>query len=292
MPKVTDAVRTATSPLYSRPMIRRPAGDQLWLISRDARATLAESFANQIGNERFARLSPSVITAARLTTAGGPSENVPPLAEDGLPRDEDDAPLAETLATWEAAVRAAADHDAYAGLLVSLLGLSFSAVRAGQVPPRSEGQMLRTGFEINRFQNRMSELQETLRPRLGLRTDRPLRLGLADGWSEPAEEALRSDLRWLEALDLMTLAICRAVPPDPLTGPVFRRPREQAVRLRLDRPRADRLVVAPWPFDAAVVEAFFPYRAVQALPFRSATEFAETHRATIVKEFRFVLCPA
>lgn len=272
-------------------MIRRDARDEIWLIAQTEKAGLAARLVARVGNDRFIGSSrcDALVLATRLTAAGWSDRVL--LDESGFPLDDDAVPLAVSFAAWSAAAEAAAGQNAYAGLLVACEALGLSALQAGRVPPRGAARAQRFSFDVNRFQNRMIELQETLRRSLGLRIDRPLRLGLADGWTNVDEDALRFDLRWLEAAGTIATAVIRSIPRDTQTGPVFRRPKDPAVRLRLDCGRPDRLLVSPWPFDSAVIEEQFEYRSLAALPHSSVDAVARVLTGTHVRQFTFAICP-
>jgi hypothetical protein len=263
-------------------MIRRQMADQFWMITQQDHALLAGRLAEAWGNHRFARLDPdrqeSVIRGIALHDCGWPAHDErPTLDEQGRPRDVFHTPHVITLPLWMESARRAAEADPYAGLLVSLHVLALSASSRLPAQPATERPFdpdrARERFELNRFQHAQIELQESLRQRLGLRTDLPLHFGLAESAADPREQKLVFDFRLLQAMDFLSLAICCTQPPGQETGPVYLHPGGMMRPLKLRRTTADRLGVNPWPFALARIESTIRYRAIPAGPYRNEQDF-------------------
>src|SRR4030095_2546254 len=81
---------------------------------------------------------------------------------------------------WGESVRCATEQNPYAGLLVSLHVLALSALAEKRdQSPHERFKDPRDLFDLNKFQHKQIEHQQALRAALDLRTDVPLRLGLA-----------------------------------------------------------------------------------------------------------------
>lgn len=205
------------------------------------------------------------VLATACHDAGWPVVDVaPPLNSQGLPQDVFETSRDVGLRAWSGApeaVHRAAMHTLtppealWAELLVSLHTLSLSALAT--TPNATNEQFdvasLPERFEINKFQQREIERQERLRQSLGLATDVPLTLGLADEHTAPSEDALRWHLRWLQALDVMSLGVCCTKPPIAEIKDVHPAPGEPGDVLRLRR-EGDDLLVSPWPFSVERID--------------------------------------
>ena len=118
---------------------------------------------------------------------------------------------------------------------------------------------MRVRFEVNKFQHAQIELQEKLRTQLGLRTDIPLLLGLAEKSSDPAEQNLLYNFRLLQAMDKLSLCICCTKPPFGKIDAMTDRPGGRMTPLTVSRPEPQTLLVSPWPFDQESIEVSFPF---------------------------------
>jgi hypothetical protein len=202
-------------------MIRRREGDSFMLITQHDHALLAARLMAEVGNRTFhaSRRRSELIEATSLHDSGWPMhDDRPTLNGEGYPLDVFESPRSVTFPAWQAGADRAAGVSAYVGLLVSMHVLSLSALAAGMAQERRakgafDPSQLTDQFEMNKFQHREIERQEQLRRRLGLRTDLPVHLGLAELNVDPAEDELRADLRWLQAMDLISLALCCTSPP-------------------------------------------------------------------------------
>ena len=272
-------------------MIRRRSGDEFWLITQRDHAHLSGQLAEQIGNRNFSRpcRNEKSIAAIAHHDDGWPDhDHQPTLNEAGQPLDVFESPRAISHHVWLESSNRAMAIDPYVGLLVTLHQFHLSAMTVSAQPQGEFGpEQLRRQFETNKFQHTMIERIESLRRQLGLATDRPQRLGLADGWTTPAEDELRFDFRLLQALDGLSLCACCTRPPRPKIGPLHERPGKAEIHLIVDRPESDRLTVSPWPFAPKKIIVQIPYRAVPARSFGSVGEFRSIYAAAEQKTFAF-----
>lgn len=260
-------------------MIRRMVGNRFFLIAQDDHAKLAGKLAGHWGNDRFSRPDPmeSTILGTTLHDCGWPLHDLAPtLNNNGLPRDVFETPRGIALRVWTASVNQAAGRDAYAELLVSLHVL-FLSIHATISDPVDR-------FEINKFQHQQVELQEKLRRRLRLRTDLPLKLGMADDPSDNQEQWLRLNFRLLQALDLISLAMCCTQPPFSKTREVWDRPDGIPVSLTMNRVDERTVRVSPWPFDQPFIELEVPYRAVEARQYEDEEAFQQEFAAVPIEK--------
>ncbi len=247
-------------------MIRRQAGTECFLITQQDHAQISSQLAAHLGNAQFSCPDPrqSVVLAAALHDAGWPlHDDEPTLDSEGLPLDVFQTPRSIGLKLWTASAdRAAACADPYAGLLVSLHSMHLAYL--GPAPADRQQQ-----FQLNKFHHREVERQEHLRVRLGLATDTPLTLGLAQPNISAAEDQLRFNFQELELVDLLSLWLCCR--PAPATAAAELGARR--VKICADSDAAVR--VAPWPFDAQRIAVQIPFR---RLPLRRFTDEAEFRR--------------
>lgn len=261
-------------------MIRRhtdPA--HFHLITQPDHAHLSGQLARRLGNDRFAPVDETVATAIAMHDAGWPlHDDAPTLNSLHQPRDVFESTREIALPVWTASAdRAQAVHP-YAGLLVSLHGLALSVFATSQAERKHETFDLahvKAKFAVNQFQHHEFERQERIRKQIGMRTDLPLTFGLAAAGIDPAEDLLRSNFRLLQAMDMLSLAICCTQPPAPVTQDVHPRPGQSPVRLSLTRKEADLLLVDPWPFDRPRLTFEVPARRLAA----HAYEYEETFQA-------------
>ena len=274
-------------------------GSEFWLIRQDDHARLAGDLLPHFGNDHFARpKSPEqMLIAVAEHDAGWPMhDDCPTLNDAGLPRDvfETDGPAAHGI--WLQSARHGVELNPYIGLLVTLHQFHLSAQNVQQTTPPAhpapfQVDQLRRQFETNKFQHVMIEMIESLRGQLGLTTDRPLRLGLADGWTTPAEDLLRSDFRLLQALDGLSLAVCCTRPPRARIGPMHEFAGSPEMFLTVDRPQPERLLVSPWPFAKANVRVEMPYRAVPARPYVDGEDLQSIYAEAEPQRFNVELLP-
>ena len=261
-----DATHAAS--LYSRRMIRKRVGDEFWLITQPDHARLAGAIARAVGNRSFARAGrPAVYDAVdRHDDGWAAHDHAPTLDDSGQPTDVFDTLRAIEHAAWLGSAERAVAADAYVGLLVALHSLALSALAAGAVAQGPvDDEHRRRQFDLNKIQHSLIEIVEDLRGRLGLAVDRPLRLGLAEGWSTAAEEQLKFDFRLLQAADVISLRLCCDHLPGGLVPQLCPRPGAAAVTLQTRVAHDGAMHVQPWPFAETVVRLDVPYRAVSAL---------------------------
>ena len=260
-------------------MIRRTAGDRFLLITQNDHAILAGELAGCWGNDQFARPDPwgSTIQGATLHDCGWPlHDQAPTLNKIGLPLDVFETPREIALRVWTASVNQTVGRDAYAGLLVSLHVL-FLSIHAAIADPVDR-------FEINKFQHLQVELQEKLRRQLGLRADLPLKLGLAQDPSDKREQWLRLNFRLLQAMDLISLAMCCTRPPFSTTPAVLNQPDGIPVPLTISRVDEQTVRVSPWPFDRPHIELEIPCRSVRAGTFDGDKSFQREFAAAPIQK--------
>jgi Protein of unknown function (DUF3891) len=262
-------------------MIRRRVGDEFWLITQDDHARISGKLAQAIGHAPYSPpTSASAILGIAMHDSGWPlHDDLPTLNNENLPLDVFESPREIALSVWELSAEKAAQRDDYAGLLVSLHGLGLSVYVAEQTKlddPRAR-------FEMNRFQHKMIELQESLRQRLGMKTDRPLKHGLAVDSHDPREQKLLFDFRWLAAMDRLSLSICCAKPPFDLME-IIPRIGESASSIKIQRDAND-VLLDPWPPQNAPIEIHVPYRRIPAKQYADITEFRAAYAAAAVEQF-------
>jgi hypothetical protein len=265
---------TATSAILKN-MIRRQMGSDWLLITQHNHARLAGELAAHIGSHLFEKPIPneSFVQGVMLHDCGWPlHDDHPTLNPAGQPLDVFETPPAIALKVWSTSVQNALEVDARAGLLVSLHGLALS-ITATSSPAEKNRQFdlanPKSRFEINKFQHRQVEVQESLRKRLGLGTDLPLQQGLALESDLPAEQEIIFEFRLLQAMDALSLAICCPEPPVAQVRPVLARPGGRALSLRVSRSEKQVLHVSPWPFNADQIRVEVPFRRLPAKSFSS-----------------------
>ncbi len=270
-------------------MIRRRVGDEFWLIPQHDHALISGSLAQHFGNQKFARPhTATTVLGISLHDCGWPiHDERPTLNKDRLPLDVFETSPQIGFSVWSESTRRAAEQDPYAGLLVSLHGLSLSALATAQVFDNEQFDLnnARVRFEVNKFQHAQIELQENLRQRLGLPTNIPLHLGIAAKSGDPREQALEFDFRLLQAMDKLSLCVCCTKPPFAKVEPMMDHPGGKATSLQVQRPVAQSLVVSPWPFDVDRIEVVFPFRRVSTEPFANQEAFLNTYLAAAVEHF-------
>lgn len=261
-------------------MIRRHAAGVLQLIKQHDHGLLAGKLAQRFGNAQFIRPDPweSTVLATSIHDCGWPlHDDQPTLNAEGLPLDVFEVGRSISLNVWTASADRVAARDAYAGLLTSLhvLGLSVYAMSQSQLryaPDSTDGR--RDQFAISRFQHQEIERQQHLRRAVGLASDVPLTHGLGRPHTSAAEDRLLFNFRVLQAMDLMSLAICCTAPPVEQSGELHTAPGGPAVHLRWTRPSPEELVVEPWPFDTPEPLSFeVPMRQLAAGRFTDVQTF-------------------
>ena len=180
----------------------------------------------------------------------------------------------------------------YAALLVSLhqLNLSDGVIRRSLEAKSGGGNFSpRDVFDLNKFQHRQIELQETLRKQIGLRTDIPLTLGLAKRGIDEAEDRLRCDFRWLVLCDSLSLELCCGKPLFSMIRDILPTPLAEPLNLRIERVNDETLVLNPWPFDAPKISTDVPFRRLPDSPFPDTETFQTALRNAPVEKLRVEL---
>lgn len=274
-------------------MIRRRIGDRWLLFTQDDHARMAADLAAHVGAGGFEGTDqPAVLRAIALHDCGWTShDNQPTLNPAGEPLDVFEGPRNITLPAWAASAEHAAAEDAYSGLLVSLHALALSAYAASVAEKRPYDEQLhsaRARFAMNQFQHAQIELQETLRKRLGLRVDRPLKLGLAEGSTDRREQQLSADFRLLQAMDQLSLDLLCTEPPAPVLKlhPQPGAPLTNIVFRRIDGHTA---TLSPWIFRSDQVHARIPCRILPAETFADVEAFRAAYAAAQATEMTFRL---
>jgi hypothetical protein len=269
-------------------MIRHRRGDEFLLIAQHDHALLAGRFAGQVGNTLFAGLSPreAVLQAVSLHDAGWPlHDDQPTLNPRGEPLHVLEVPIPLATRVWAESVRRAAEMGgAYCGLLVSLHVLNLSTLaQRHDFRPHERARDQADLFELNKFQHRQVELQEAFRREAGLRTDLPLRLGLADAGASRDEDLLRFNFGLLRLMDSLSLDACSSEDLFPQVAGLHPRPGAPPVTIKIGHPAPLTLTVEPWPFGAAPIELETVARRVPARRYGSQEEFRSTYDAAPVE---------
>lgn len=270
-------------------MIRRHIANRWLLIRQDDHAKLSADLGAHIGNSQFASPDSSVLKAIAHHDAGWPiHDDQPTLNPRGEPLDVFETPRKIALEVWTASADRAAAIDSYAGLLVSLHGLALSAYAVSLDLSRPEQQTAQMRFAMNQFQHAQIELQESLRTQLGLRTDRPLKLGLAEESSDPREQKLAFDFRLLQAMDQLSLNLCCTQPPAPVMK-LHPHPGKPLLDVTFRRTGDHRATLAPWLFDREEIEVEIPCRELPAAPFADAEAFQKAYATASRQQVVFSL---
>ncbi|GIW76921.1 MAG: hypothetical protein KatS3mg104_1984 [Phycisphaerae bacterium] len=262
-------------------MIRRQTLQGYELITQDDHAILAEDLARQVDAEFMHSPDPAEATflGIRHHDAGWRLfDDLPVLSPAKIPLDVFEAPRHITHRAWLKSADKAVSVHPYAGLLVCLHGLSLSAMNvSSNSPVRFDPQQLRQQFELNKFQHQMIEKLESLRGQIGLRIDRPLRLGLADGWTDPEEEKLKHNFRFLQAMDVLSLWVCCTHLPSALSASLSRAPGQPLFRMNVHRLSAEELRLDPWIFRYDRVEARVPCRVIPSKTYSTEQELRQAY---------------
>ncbi|HWB54115.1 MAG TPA: DUF3891 family protein [Tepidisphaeraceae bacterium] len=270
-------------------MIRRRHGGHWLLITQDDHAQLSGQLARHIGNEFFAPLSQKAILGISMHDAGWPiHDEQPTLNSKNLPLDVFETPREIGVTVWAESTQRAAEADPYAGLLVSLHSLALSAMPVPESEQSVSSQM-KDRFETNKFQHKQIEEQEKLRHQLGMQTDIPLALGLAKLGTDPADDQLIFDFRWLQALDQLSLIICCST--TPLSGSALVHPHVGQAVMGLSLPRAGqrRISTDPWPFNESELSCTISGRLVPDQRWPSVEDFRRAYANAPIEEIDVTL---
>jgi hypothetical protein len=262
-------------------MIRHRLGDDFLLITQHDHAQLSGRLAARVGNGLFSPPTPyqETVDGIALHDSGWPLHDDlrPTLNPQGQPLHVLESPMAVAVPVWSESVRLASGHDAYSGLLVSLHVLALSALAESRdQSPHERHHDAKELFDLNKFQHKQVEHQQALRRRLDLRTDVPLRLGLAAPGTGAREDLLLFGYHLLKAMDRLSLDACSGEDLFQTVEEVYPRPGAAPLTLRIGHPAHFELTVDPWPFDHGGLREEIPCRRLPAQKYESEAEF---HRA-------------
>ena len=266
-------------------MIRRVEGTHWLLVKQVDHAALSGFLAGHIGNGNFARLQPAAITAIGAHDAGWAlHDDCPTLNSAGLPLHVFETPPVLSTRIWNASVAAAETHGAYVALLVSIHQLALSDLTI-----RSHRGTRRDVFELNKFQHKQIEQQESLRKQLGMRIDTPLHLGLAKPGVSEQEDRLRFDFSMLTLCDRLSLELCCGARLFPVIERIIPAPGAGGLTIRTDMSTDLTLIVNPWPFGSDKLQAEIPARVIRAQPFADVEAFQVAYAAAPTQTVRMNL---
>ena len=253
-------------------MIRHRRHGQFFMFTQHDHALLSGRLAEQISGSLIARPSPSSIKGIALHDCGWPlHDDHPTLNSQGEPLHVFETPPQIATQVWSASAFRAASMDPYSGLLVSLHVLHLSLM--AQVSHDSPSEI----FELNKFQHAQIELQERLRPQVGLRVDRPLTHGLAPRGTSREEDQLLFDFRLLRAMDAMSLALLCSEKLSITMDGLMEKPGGDPVDVALERPGEFGVTVDPWPFEPGPLEHQVPFRRISARRYSDDSDLRETY---------------
>ncbi|MFT3789139.1 MAG: DUF3891 family protein [Tepidisphaeraceae bacterium] len=280
-------------------MIRRLQGGQFWLFTQAEQARVAAELARHLDTASARLVGPSrkdaLVAALAVHEAGWtPIDANPPLSPQRYPLDALEAHWSLTFNAWGTTTDEALKlNDDYVALLVSVHGLqlSYDAGRPTERASRFDPHEMRKHFMANKFQHRQIEIQEELRPRLGMAIDEPRRLGIAvDLINDGKERTFSNDYRWMQALDLMSLSLLATdVVAAPL-GPIYSL-EGQLETLRVSRVDASTMTVSPWPFAGKSIRIATEYREYPAAPTRSQPEFQHAYAGLDPRKLELLVRP-
>jgi hypothetical protein len=192
-----------------------------------------------------------------------------------------------TLQIWQESVDRVVAIDPYAGLLASLHAMSLAGhlKREEEESPVGRQRM----FRANQFLHRQIELQETLRGRMGMRTDLPLRRGLAESGRSSEEDLLRSNFFLLQLLDQISLVVCFDRLVFETVEPVYPRPGSEPLAIRITQDVPGRYQVRPWPFDSEQIELRIPAKRIRVRVFADDADLCAADAAASTEMLRTTL---
>jgi len=250
--------------------------ESLLLVLQVDHSRVAGLLAAHWGNQEFAELRPyrSMVLAAQEHDAGWWEWEIQPtLTNDGSPMDY----IGSTkhlgrvwLDFYRHGIKRVADHDPYAGVIISMHGEGLLNRGLGLLPSMPD---LSADPEVKLF----IEEQQPFRERLlkDLRGTEPL----------ANEEHVWTNFKYMEVFDQMAQFICNRYPfnstarkngPTNTIGnvPVPVRPGMPDTTLTIDVQDEQRAIVRPYPFDLDPLELSFPARIV---PRQAYTQDAFIH---------------
>jgi hypothetical protein len=178
--------------------------------------------------------------------------------------------LMTSLHVWDQSVERSSARDPYAGLLVSLHTMNLANLAAARHRTADDEVSRQRVFRVRRFIHRQIEVQEQLRRRLEMRTDLPLRGGLAEQGRSPEEDLLRSNYFLLEFLDQVSLNLCFDRVIFQRIEMLYPRPGEGAIGGRIAADKVGGMTIHPWPFNCECLDLDVPAKQVAGGPYRNA----------------------
>jgi hypothetical protein len=267
-------------------MIRHRLGDDFVLITQHDHAQLSGRLAERIGNALFSAPTPfqETVDGIALHDCGWPlHDDNPTLNPQGQPLHVLESPMSVATRVWGESVRCATEKGPWSGLLVSLHVLALSALaQSRDQSPHERFKDPRDLFDLNKFQHKQIEHQQALRQALELRTDVPLRLGLAEPGTGAREDLLLFAYHLLKAMDRISLDVCSGEDLFDQIEEVYPRPGAAPVTLRIKHPAHFELAVDPWPFDQPRLSFEVPARRVPAQKYGGEDEFRRAYHAAPV----------
>ena len=269
-------VREAQNPLksgYAVFMIRRDTDRGTILINQHDHSRLCGEMARRLGNGLFASPLPFDATVAAIADhdcGWAAHDQWPALNDRGLPAHVFEAATATALDAWAKSVDQVVAGHPYAGLLVSLHTMALANRASLREPEGADEFSRRQAFRLRRFVHLQIELQESLRDRLGMRIDLPLRGGLAEPGRSPEEDLLRANFHLLEFLDQLSLNLCFDQLVFARIEAVYPRPSEGSMAARIGRQTSGAMRLDPWPFNSQYLDLEVPARSIKAGPYGNA----------------------
>lgn len=272
---------------YPLRMIRHRLGDEFVLITQHDHAQLSGKLATRVGNALFSPPSPyqETVDGIALHDCGWPlHDERPTLNPQGQPLHVLESPMTVAIPVWSESVRGAAEKSPYAALLVSLHVLALSALAESRDQAAHERHRdARELFDLNKFQHKQVEHQQTLRRELELRTDIPLRLGLAPRGTGAREDLLLFSYHLLKTMDRISLDVCSGEDLFETIEEVYPRPGGDPVTIRIGHPAHFELTLDPWPFDEPLLRFDLPSRRLPAQKYADDEEFRRDYHAAGVQ---------
>jgi hypothetical protein len=276
-------------------MICRQQNRELVLISQHDHSRLSGEMARKIGNALFAPPSPfdPVVRAITEHDCGwDEADREPAITPLGQPTHVFEADVLTSMAGWEKSVDRVAAQDPYAGLLVSLHSMALASRAAARQPEPEDEFARQRVFRVRRFIHRQIEVQESLRQRLDMRIDLPLRGGLAEEGRAAEEDLLRTNFFLLEFLDEISLDLCFGRLIFQRIEMVYPRAGEGPISARIGGDADAGMTLYPWPFNAPRLEFEIPARRIGAGPYHDADTLQAACENAAACAIRVVLHPA
>lgn len=271
-------------------MLRMESDTGWWLITHPHHAELAGAFAAAWGNALFRKPEPRARVLygiarhddgwavrdahAVITSQGKPSAFSAELVGKYSAFEEID--IQEYLAVRERAVRIIAEHDPYAGLLISMHTYSLLTEHADRSTISAEDLA-----KLDAFLETQRKYQDQLRAAI----DTDLSLPPA----AKTQKMVLEHFRLLQACDNLSLLSCVAFSsPSHLLHPLpLNDGKTSEIRVEPLGPRHFRL--RPWPFSETELQFKFPAKHVTGKTFSSAAQLDESYAEAELRELTVTL---